>query len=157
MHGRSYMWQLQQGYFCEHVQERVTNDAQPLTLSAAQTSSACLNEGSRTTSVCVPVEHVNERGRKGMWSKPPQIKNIHCLCACVQGEEGEGKQQEKSERGEGHSFKDSVNKKPKLRRVKSSVQMMSRKVYPRHSLRVRTLMRVRFTPAKWFKFSHRPR
>lgn len=49
--------------------------------------------------MCVPVEHVNKRGRKGMWSQPPQIKNIQScvhVCVCVQGLRAEGeKEQEK--------------------------------------------------------------
>lgn len=43
--------------------------------------------------VCVPVEHVNKRGWKGMWSQPPKIKNISvCVCA---GTEGHGSEEAK--------------------------------------------------------------
>ncbi|MEQ2303749.1 hypothetical protein AMECASPLE_020038 [Ameca splendens] len=67
--------------FAMHCVSFSFRSSKSVTYSSEETFHPLL--GVFSESVFVPVEHVNKCGREGVWSQPPQIKNIHSLCVCV--------------------------------------------------------------------------
>lgn len=111
-------------------------------------------------SVRVPVEHVNKRGRKGMWSQPPQIKNIQSLCVVVCKEKWGWLEEKEKQKPECHAQRSERHRRYKAKSAKRACDELKTARFwchasasTSHVVRLSVLMSVSFTPAKGFKYS----